>query len=616
MRHVGGLVAFLLLGFALQADAACWNPVAKTSSGSPDKTIHQFEECDDGNNVDTDTCRNNCTLTATYTHVPGSQCFTAGTLTNLEETLCHNSPNNALRIVYDGDNFYYKAAEKGKTDPITHRTIGENVIINAIPRYLLKSGYTTQKQITLANMSRSRKLIMTAGDGAAGDSTFDTDSNSDIILSAMTATGSLPVLPAPFPLAPVATRDSAHWSQGTFEIGFPGNSVVLAKSTITVALGEGTCKNRLISNVPSPLDGSKTIPLALVLNELETCTGRVNFAAPYVAPSIGCINGLLQGGSAEPCGTNDVSAATFAGSANDYDYLRWISTSAYNLSPNVDWDPASLVEPNVWRATRGIIGGTDGAEPLVALRVTGPPLANAGECVAVVVTVLDGFGEAGGVAADTSVTLALVSGSGTAHVNSDCTGSGTVTFSQGTSEQTLYVRLSASSTLEADDGAGGLAAGQWTITVGLVSDTTPPDTLIELSPPNPSGSSSATFVFSATEAANFECQIDGAAYGPCTSPSALTGLGSGSHTFAVRAMDLAGNTDPTPAAFTWTIDTVAPDTGVTDTGVPLPDLGFPCIYCTGSVCATPAEDGPCFISCSTKIPPKKCIWSKPTCTCF
>ena len=44
----------------------------------------------------------------------------------------------------------------------------------------------------------------------------------------------------------------------------------------------------------------------------------------------------------------------------------------------------------------------------------------------------------------------------------------------------------------------------------------------------------------------------------------FTGLAAGSHAFAVQATDAAGNVDPTPATFSWTIETpvpVPPDPG-------------------------------------------------------
>ncbi len=101
------------------------------------------------------------------------------------------------------------------------------------------------------------------------------------------------------------------------------------------------------------------------------------------------------------------------------------------------------------------------------------------------------------------------------------------------------------------------ASYTWTI------DTTAPDTQIDSQPANPSNSTSATFTFSSADStATFECSLDGAAYSACTSPKNYTGLAAGSHTFGVRAKDLLGNVDATPASYTWTIDTTAPDTQI------------------------------------------------------
>jgi hypothetical protein len=52
---------------------------------------------------------------------------------------------------------------------------------------------------------------------------------------------------------------------------------------------------------------------------------------------------------------------------------------------------------------------------------------------------------------------------------------------------------------------------------------------------------------------HFLCSLDGSPFTVCTSPKTYTGLASGSHTFRVAAVDVAGNVDPTPASFTWQV---------------------------------------------------------------
>ena len=52
---------------------------------------------------------------------------------------------------------------------------------------------------------------------------------------------------------------------------------------------------------------------------------------------------------------------------------------------------------------------------------------------------------------------------------------------------------------------------------------------------------------------HFQCKLDSGSWKSCTSPKTYTGLGRGSHIFAVRAIDARGKADPTPAKRTFTI---------------------------------------------------------------
>jgi hypothetical protein len=89
--------------------------------------------------------------------------------------------------------------------------------------------------------------------------------------------------------------------------------------------------------------------------------------------------------------------------------------------------------------------------------------------------------------------------------------------------------------------------------------TPPPAPTISGHPTDPSNAPNASFNFSDSEAGvSFGCQVDGAGFPACTSPASYSGLGAGSHMFAVRAMDPAGNTG-TASVYGWTVkDTTAP----------------------------------------------------------
>src|SRR4029453_6648304 len=62
----------------------------------------------------------------------------------------------------------------------------------------------------------------------------------------------------------------------------------------------------------------------------------------------------------------------------------------------------------------------------------------------------------------------------------------------------------------------------------------------------------------------YDCSIDGSNFTTCTSPVQLTptNITDGSHTFKVLSEDNSSNKDPSPASFSWTVDTVAPLTSI------------------------------------------------------
>lgn len=79
-------------------------------------------------------------------------------------------------------------------------------------------------------------------------------------------------------------------------------------------------------------------------------------------------------------------------------------------------------------------------------------------------------------------------------------------------------------------------------------DSTPPDTSLSAEFP---ADDAAVFSFTASEAGSFTCSLDGAAFTACDSATSYSDLHPGWHTFAVRAIDEAGNVDPSAAEHRW-----------------------------------------------------------------
>jgi archaellum component FlaF (FlaF/FlaG flagellin family) len=86
-------------------------------------------------------------------------------------------------------------------------------------------------------------------------------------------------------------------------------------------------------------------------------------------------------------------------------------------------------------------------------------------------------------------------------------------------------------------------------------DTQAPNTTITSGPSGNTTDRTPTFRFSSSEptGATFQCRLDSAAFSACSSPKTYSTLAFGSHTFRVRAIDAAGNADPSPATRNFTV---------------------------------------------------------------
>jgi hypothetical protein len=95
--------------------------------------------------------------------------------------------------------------------------------------------------------------------------------------------------------------------------------------------------------------------------------------------------------------------------------------------------------------------------------------------------------------------------------------------------------------------------------VGGVVDTTAPETTVDSGPAGPTNDSTPTFAFSSSEpGSTFQCRIDAASFSACSSPLTTAPLADGPHSFEVRAIDKAANTDQSPASRSFSVDITAP----------------------------------------------------------
>lgn len=118
-----------------------------------------------------------------------------------------------------------------------------------------------------------------------------------------------------------------------------------------------------------------------------------------------------------------------------------------------------------------------------------------------------------------------------------------------------------------------------------------PDTRIDSAPPGATRETRVSYSFSASSSgARFECRFDSTEWAPCSSPASFDNLSDGGHEFSVRAIDPAGIADESPATHSFTVDTVVPNTTITQhpaviTTSRLPRFGFAATEPSGFGCS-------------------------------
>lgn len=115
------------------------------------------------------------------------------------------------------------------------------------------------------------------------------------------------------------------------------------------------------------------------------------------------------------------------------------------------------------------------------------------------------------------------------------------------------------------NGTGASSIYSWKV------DLTAPSASLTANPKDPSPGKTASFRYSSNEAGSkFECRLEPleVAFAACnTQPKVYSSLADGEYEFLVRAIDPAGNVQPAPTAFPWTVDNSLEDKTAPETAI-------------------------------------------------
>jgi hypothetical protein len=161
--------------------------------------------------------------------------------------------------------------------------------------------------------------------------------------------------------------------------------------------------------------------------------------------------------------------------------------------------------------------------------------------------------------ADTTAGFQFTDGDPTASLQCEVDGGSFVDCSSGSFTTAPLADGSHSFGVKATDpigNVGPVTTYTWTI------DTAHPLVTITEKPPPVTNQTSASFAFNAAgSVGHYECRLDSATFTTCASPKLYAGLRDGSHTFSVRTVS-AGGTAGAATTYTWTVDTVPPQTAI------------------------------------------------------
>jgi len=316
-------------------------------------------------------------------------------------------------------------------------------------------------------------------------------------------------------------------SIGIYAKGEPGGGLIASN------LIEAASENGVLVEGPDNEVRANTV--------LESGEAGIRFRNP---PGIAMTGGLIGGstdekenvieGSGGPA-IEIVEAAEEPGSVTEIARNRGNSNGGLFIDL-VNGANEGILPPTFTAATQTKAEGT--AEPGATIRVFRKASAEAGE--------LESFlGEA------------VADGSGNWKVAYGSVPAGTIVAATQTDTNGGTSEL-ATTTAATEPGGGGSGNGGGNSGGGGGNggnkDTTPPDTKIVKAPPKKTHKTTVKFKFTSTEAGStFECKLDKGKFKKCGSPKTYKKLKPGKHAFQVRAIDKAGNVDPTPAKRKFTV---------------------------------------------------------------